>query len=499
MATDVSALTSIASDADREWRANVSPENWTNPVPKDKYDLVVIGAGTGGLVTSAIAAALGARVALIERHSMGGDCLNVGCVPSKALLRASRAWVDAKAGRFGAPRAQGDGDFAEAMEHMRRTRAKISAVDAAARYRGMGVDVFFGQARFKTGDQIAVGDAVLRFRRAVIATGSSPAVPAIPGLRETPFLTNETIFDLQNRPRHLLVIGGGPIGCELAQAFRRLGADVTLLEREKRILAKDDADAAEVVARALAGDGVNVRVSVELEFVSQTGRDIAVRLHGGEEVRGDSILVAGGRTPNTQELDLERGEIICDKKGVTIDRRLRTSNPNVYAVGDVAGSYQFTHVADAHARMVVRNALFFGRQRIDDLVVPWCTYTSPELAHVGAPADQLANVNGLRTITIPLEEVDRARLEGDSEGFFRVHFVRNKVVAATMVADRAGDIIAVVAAAMSNGLGLSALGKTIFPYPTEAEALRKGADAARRASLTPGRQRLLRKFFGLFR
>ncbi len=499
MATDVSAFTSTPSDADREWRANVSPENWTNPAPKDKYDLVVIGAGTGGLVTSAIAAALGARVALIERHFMGGDCLNVGCVPSKALLRASRAWADAKSGRFGAPQARGDGDFAAAMEHMRRSRANISAVDSAERYRRMGIDLFFGQARFKAGDQIAVEDAVLRFRRAVIATGSSPAVPPIAGLSETPFLTNETIFDLQTRPRHLLVIGGGPIGCELAQAFRRLGANVTILERGERILAKDDVDAAAVLARALASDGVDIRTGVELESVSGSGADVVVRLRGGEEARGDSIFVAGGRTPNTQDLDLERGEIHFDKKGVTIDQRLRTSNHNVYAVGDVAGSYQFTHVADAHARMVVRNALFFGRQRIDDLVVPWCTYTSPELAHVGTSADQLANVKGLRTITIPLDEVDRARLEGDAEGFFRVHFVGNKIVAATMVADRAGDIITVMGAAMSNGLGLPALGKTIFPYPTEAEALRKGADAARRASLTPGRQRLLRKFFRLFR
>ncbi len=492
-------LPSIASDADRAWRANVSPENWTNPVPKDKYDLVVIGAGTGGLVTSAIAAALGARVALIERHFMGGDCLNVGCVPSKALLRASRAWADARGGRFGAPQAQGDGDFGEAMDHMRRTRAKISAVDAAARYRGMGVDLFFGQARFKAGDQIAVGDAVLRFRRAVIATGSSPAVPPIAGLRETPFLTNETIFDLQTRPRHLLVVGGGPIGCELAQAFRRLGTGVTILERGERILAKDDADAAAVVARALADDGVDVRTRVELESVSRSGTDVIVRLRGGEEARGDSILVAGGRTPNTQGLDLERGEIIFDKKGVTVDQHLRTSNHSVYAVGDAAGSYQFTHVADAHARMVVRNALFFGRQRIDSLVVPWCTYTSPELAHVGMSADQLANVKGLRSITVPLQEVDRAKLEGDNDGFCRLHLVGNKIVAATMVADRAGDIIAIVAAAMANGLGVSALGKTIFPYPTEAEALRRGADAARRGSLTPGRQRLLRKVFELLR
>ncbi|MEP6507965.1 MAG: mercuric reductase [Gemmatimonadales bacterium] len=491
--------TSVASDADREWLANVSPENWTNPAPKDKYDLVVIGAGTGGLVTSAIAAALGARVALIERHFMGGDCLNVGCVPSKALLRASRAWADAKSGRFGAPQAQGDGDFAEAMENMRRLRAGISAVDAAERYRQMGIDLFFGQARFKAGDQIAVDDAVLRFRRAVIATGSSPAVPPIPGLSEAKFLTNETIFDLQARPRHLLVVGGGPIGCELAQAFRRLGAEVTLFERGNRVLGKDDPDAADVVARALAGDGVKIRVDAELELVSQTGSDVEVSLRGGEVVRGDSILVAGGRTPNTQDLDLDRGEIAFDEKGVTTDERLRTSNPNVYAVGDVVGSYQFTHVADAHARMVVRNALFFGRQSIDDLVVPWCTYTTPELAHVGVSVDQLANVKGLRTITIPLEEVDRARLEGDTEGFFRVHLVQNKIVAATMVADRAGDIISVVTAAMSNGLGLSALGKTIFPYPTEAEAVRKAADAARRGSLTPGRQRLLRKFFGLVR
>lgn len=269
------------------------------------------------------------------------------------------------------PRADGDGDFAEAMEHMRRSRAKISALDAASRYRGMGVDVFFGEARFKMRDQVAVGDAVLKFRRAVIATGSSPAMPSIPGLQEVPFLTNETVFDLQVRPRHLLVIGGGPIGCELAQAFRRLGAEVTILERAERILPKDDADAAAVVARALGADVVDVRTGVELDSIAKRDRDVVARLRDGEEMRGDSILVAGGRTPTTKHLDLERAEIAFDEKGVKVNSRLQTTNPNVYVVGDVAGRYPFTHLADAHARLVVRNALFFGRQRSEDLVVPW--------------------------------------------------------------------------------------------------------------------------------
>ncbi len=487
---------------DARLRTNVAPADWANPVPHDKYDLVVVGGGTGGLVTAAIAVALGARVALVERNALGGDCLNVGCVPSKGLLRAARAWHDARTAhdQFGGPSVTGDGDFEAAMEGMRRVRANISATDAAMRYRSMGVDVFFGEGRFTAPDQLAVAGATLRFRRAVIATGSRPSVPPVRGLTDVRFHTNDTIFNLRQRPRQLLVIGGGPIACELAQAFRRLGSDVTILERTARILGKDDADAAAVVASTLVCEGVRVRCGVEIEFTTASDGNIALTLAGGDSVTGDVLLVATGRAPNVEGMGLDHAGVECNKHGVKTDARLRTTNRRIYAVGDVAGRYQFTHVADAHARIAARNALFFGRESVDTLTVPWCTYTEPALAHVGLPVDDVSRMQGVHAITIPLRDVDRARLDGDDEGFFRVHLRENgEIVAATLVSEHAGDIISTVTEAMANGLRIDAMGRTIFPYPTEAEVLRKAADAHRRQALTSARQRWLARFLRLVR
>lgn len=487
---------------DQRLRDNVAPSGWVNPTPAALYDLVVIGAGTGGLVTSAIASALGARVALVERHAMGGDCLNVGCVPSKGMLRAAHAWHDARTAseRFGGPPTSGDGDFRAAMDRMRRVRAEISATDAAARYRELGVDVFFGEGRFAGPEQVTVGGAVLRFRRAVIATGSRPSIPDVHGLTDVPFHTNESIFDLRERPRHLLVLGGGPIACELAQAFRELGSAVTMLERDGRLLGKDDPDAAAVVTASLVRDGVQVRCNASVERASHDGTAITLRLATGDAVTGDTLLVATGRTPNVDGMSLDRAGVASDRHGITTDHRLRSSNHRVFAIGDVAGRLQFTHVADAHARLVVQNALFFGRASADRLVIPWCTYTDPELAHVGPTTETVRGMRGVREITIPLDDVDRPRLDGEDGGFFRVHVDRRgHIVAATLVGPHAGDIISTVTAAMANGLPLSALGRTIFPYPTDAEALRKAADAARRRALTPARQRWIARVLRILR
>lgn len=482
---------------------NVHPPAWTNPEPKDRYHLVVIGAGTAGLVTAAIGAALGARVALVERELMGGDCLNVGCIPSKAVLAAARAWQAARDAsvRFGGPAVSGDGDFAAVMERMRRIRADISPADSAARFRDeIGVDVFLGDGRFVAADAVVVDGKRLRFHRAVIATGARAAIPPIEGIGGVACLTNETVFSLTERPEHLAVIGGGPIGCELAQAFVRLGARVTIIDSAPRILSHDDADAAEVVAAALRRDGVQILTDARIDSVREGGAGKTIRItRGGEpsEITASHLLVAAGRAPNVEGLGLEEAGVEFEAKGVAVDERMRTSNPHVYAIGDVASRFQFTHAADAQARMVVRNALFYGRGKAGDLVIPWCTYTSPELAHVGIAPDEVTEAGDeVETITIPMSDVDRARTDGAADGFFRVHLKAGSdtILGATLVAEHAGEIISQVTQAMTAGTGLGKLGETIFPYPTRAEVLRKAADAWRRGKLTPTAKRA----FGLF-
>jgi pyruvate/2-oxoglutarate dehydrogenase complex dihydrolipoamide dehydrogenase (E3) component len=470
---------------------NVHPVDWQNPAPKGKYHLVVLGGGTGGLVTAAIGAALGARVALVERHLMGGDCLNVGCVPSKAVIRAGRAWRSAHeaSSRFGGPEVTGTGDFAAVMERMRRIRAEMSPVDSAARFRDLGVDVFLGKGRFVGPDALEVGTTRLHFRRAVIATGGRAAIPAIPGMEEAGCLTNETVFSLTSLPERLVVLGGGPIGCELAQAFARLGSRVTLLEQAERILVREDAAAAAVVAESLSRDGVRIISGAHVVQVERRDGERKVRYtcaERTESVTGDEILIATGRSPNIQDLGLDAAGVRFGPEGLDVDDRLRTSNPRIYAVGDVVSKYQFTHAADAQARMVVQNALFFGRGKASELVIPRTTYTSPELAQVGITAEEAERRGSdVETITIPMEEVDRARLDGE-EGFLRVHLRKgsDQILGATLVAERAGDLITQITMPMTAGIGLATLGKTIFPYPTQAEVIRKAADAWRRRKLT---------------
>jgi pyruvate/2-oxoglutarate dehydrogenase complex dihydrolipoamide dehydrogenase (E3) component len=518
-----------ASANDRRLIEQVSPPDWENPVPSDRYHLVVVGAGTGGLVTAAIASALGARVALVEREMMGGDCLNVGCVPSKALLAAGRRWSgragtgsatvpmsdDPATSRSNGPPDAAGSAFAAEMERIREIRADISAHDSAARFRDMGVDVFLGQGEFASADTLRVGDSRLRFRRAVVATGTRPKVPPIPGLEEAGYRTNETIFSLTERPARLVVIGGGPIGCELAQAFAGLGSEVTILEIAPRLLPLEDPDAAEVVAAALRRDGVRVLCGVEVREVVQRDGERRVRFVGrggegasaasaeGGEAGADEILVAAGRAPNVEGIGLESAGIRFDTaSGVEVDGRLRTTNRRVYAVGDVAGTLRFTHLADAHARLVVRNALFFGRGKVEDLVVPWCTYTSPELAHVGMPHPELERRESeFEQVTVSLADVDRARLDGTTSGFARIHLEAgtDRIVAATLVGPHAGDMIPLVTLAMRTKQGLSTLSETIFPYPSYGEVFRKAADQWRRRKLTPRARRAFETFFRVLR
>jgi pyruvate/2-oxoglutarate dehydrogenase complex dihydrolipoamide dehydrogenase (E3) component len=491
-------------------RAQVHPEGWTNPTPATRYDLVVIGAGTGGLVTAAGAAGLGARVALVERHLMGGDCLNVGCVPSKAIISAARAWAAAAHAHeaYGAPRlAPGDaGDFARVMARMREIRSAMSPVDGAARFAGLGVDVFLGDGRFTARDTVEVNGARLRFKRAVIATGARAAAPDIPGLRDGTYHTNETIFTLTARPAHLLVVGGGPIGCELAQAFAMLGTPVTLVHNGPRVLPRDDADASALVQTALLASGVTIRPVTELVRVSYVDGQAVLTCRSADgalqTVSGDTLLVAAGRAPNVDGLGLDAAGVQVSARGVAVSDRLQTSNSRIFAVGDVCSPLQFTHSADFQARLVLQNALFFGRARASALVTPWATYTAPEVAQVGHTTES-ARAAGVRveTFTVPLHDVDRARLAGETDGFVRMHVAAgsDRIVGATIVAAHAGDLIAEVTLAMTNQLGLSAIGRTMHPYPTTSEALRKVADAWRRTKLTPRVQRLLSRYFRWFR
>jgi pyruvate/2-oxoglutarate dehydrogenase complex dihydrolipoamide dehydrogenase (E3) component len=491
---------------DRRLLAEVHPPGWVNPSPPDRYDLVVLGAGTGGLVAAAGAAGLGARVALVEQQLMGGDCLNTGCVPSKALIASARAWRTARSGAAPkGPAALGAGPFEAAMTRMRRLRAALSPADGARRFAALGVDVFLGRGRFVGPDRVTVDGQTLRFRRAVIATGGRPAVPPVPGLVEAGYLTSDTVFGLAELPARLIVIGAGPIGCELAQTFARFGSQVRVFDRGARILHKEDAEAAGVVTAALAADGVEVLSGARIERVER-GPDgpVVHAVHQGRTraVAADALLVAAGRVPNVEDVGLAEAGVEFGRTGVTVNSRLQTSNPRVFAVGDVCSPHQFTHAADFQARLVIANALFFGRRNQFRLCYPRCTYTSPELAHVGLTPDE-AHRRGiaLETITVPFAEVDRAVLEGDDGGFLRVHLRpgTDRLLGVTIVAENAGDLIAEAAVAITNGHGLATLGRTIHPYPTRAEAYRKAADRWRHGRLTSGVRRLLTVWFRIFR
>lgn len=482
---------------------NVHPPAWTNPEPAARYNLVVIGAGTAGLVTAIGAAALGARVALVERELMGGDCLNVGCVPSKALVRAGRAWADVRdAGELGVKVPPGSSvDFPAVMERMRRLRARISKGDSAARYRDLGVDVFLGAGRFTGPDTVTVASQTLRFRRAVIATGARAAALPIPGLAEAGYLTNETVFGLTALPRRLAVIGGGPIGCELAQAFARFGAEVLLFEVAPAILTREDSEAAAIVGRALTRDGVRLVLGSTIERVERAGAARLLRYTAGgvaDQARVDEILVAVGRVPNVVGLDLDRVGVAHDPcRGVAVDDRLRTTNRRIYAAGDVCSRYQLTHNSDFQARLVIQNALFLGRARASALTIPRVTYTDPEVAHVGLHAgDARERGLGIRTFVQDLADVDRALLDGEGEGFVKVHVREgtDTIVGGTIVARHAGEMLSELTLAMVHGVGLGKLARTVHPYPTQAEAIRKLGDAYNRGRLTPLVRRVLSRW-----
>jgi pyruvate/2-oxoglutarate dehydrogenase complex dihydrolipoamide dehydrogenase (E3) component len=460
-----------------------------------RYNLVVLGGGTAGLVSAVGAASLGATVAIVERDLLGGDCLNAGCVPSKSLISAARIAATCRdATDFGVTDAgEIRVDFATVMERMRRVRASLAAHDSAERLQRLGIDVFFGEATFVAADAVAAGHDTLRFARCVIATGTRPAVPSIPGLDGIRFVTNETLFALTALPRRLIVVGGGPMGCELAQAFRRFGSEVTILDRERRLLPAGDADASAVVEQAFRREGITLALGANIVRVgpgaNRSARLVVYELGGAQhDIDGDELLVATGRVANVERLHLEVAGIRADAHGIVVDDRLRTTNRRVYAAGDVCSQYRFTHAADAMARLVVQNALFFGRRKASELIMPSVTYTNPEVAHVGlTAAEATRRGSDVMTLTVPMSENDRATLENESEGFARVHVHRatGTILGATMVASHAGEMIGELSLAIAAGLRIGVLSSTIHPYPTRSEAWKKLGDAWNRTRLTP--------------
>ena len=481
---------------------NVHPTRWINPDPAGRYHLVVVGAGTGGLISASFAAGAGGRVALVEQHLMGGDCLNVGCVPSKAIIRSSRVFAELRdAASLGWRVPEGaEADFPAVMARMRRVRLQISQNDSASRYRDQkGVDVFLGHGRFTAPDTLEVEGKTLRFKKAVIATGARATYPPIAGLADVGFLTNETVFNLTERPRRLALIGAGPIGAELAQAFCRLGSEVTLLEMADRILVREDPDAAAIVQASMIRDGVNLVVNCGVQRVERTdaGKVIHFTCGGERSVVVDEILVGAGRAPNVEGLNLEAAGVIYDRQGVQVNDHLQTSNPRIYGVGDVCMAWKFTHAAEEAARIAVQNALLPGRRKLSALTMPWCTYTDPEIAHVGMYEHE-ARQRGIDvdTFTHPWRDVDRAITDGEEDGFVKIHVKKgtDQILGATIVARHAGETIGELTLAMVGKVGLKTLARVIHPYPTQADALRRAAFAYSVTRVTP----LVKKLLGLW-
>ena len=472
--------------------ANTRPADWRNPTPLARYHLLVIGAGPAGLVAARAAAKLGAHVALIERQRLGGGALNEGCIPSKSLIRTGRLLADMRdAENFGAVApAEVLFDFRAAMQRMRRITTRISRNDSAMNLARDGIHVFFGSARFTGPDTVDVDGLSLRFKKALIATGSNPLMPEIPGLAEAGFLTNHTVFDLQVLPKSLLVIGGGPLGCELAQVFARFGSRTLISHSEPLFLPLEERDAAQMVSDAMARDGVEIHLNSTVTSVRlEGGKKVIELLSDGNTATTcvDEILTGIGRVPAVQGLNLDAAGVTYDARaGIHVDDFLRTSNPRIFAAGDVCLEHRFTNTAAASARIVVRNALFLGRQRMSALTVPWCTYTDPEVAHVGLYVKQARQQRiPVKTFTIPMHDVDRAITDSEEDGFVKIHVREgsDKILGATIVARHAGEMI--------NSISLA---QVVQAYPTQGAAIRQAADAYVHTRMTPMVLRLARRW-----
>ncbi len=444
-------------------------------------DICIIGAGSGGLSVAAAAVQMGASVVLIEKGAMGGDCLNTGCVPSKALIAAAHAAHTIRSyARLGLDPQQPTLNFSNVHSHIHGVIAAIAPHDSVERFERLGVTVIKSAARFVSADAVEAGSQKVMARRFVVATGSSAAIPPIPGLSEVAYLTNESIFALTELPRHLVVIGGGPIGVEIAQSFRRLGSDVTVVEKFG-ILAKDEPEAVGVVRRALTADGVSVYENTGVIGIARNGKDIDVRIEPApgdvRVVTASHLFVAAGRKPNTSGLGLEAAGIVATPRGINVDGRLRTTNKRVFAIGDVAGGPQFTHIAAYHAGIVIRNTLFGLPANVDYKALPWVTYSDPELAHAGLTEDDARKSHhSVSVLLSPLSGNDRAQAERETEGLAKIILGKGgRILGATIVGPRAGELIALWGLAISNGLKIGSVASLIVPYPTLSEISKRAA------------------------
>jgi pyruvate/2-oxoglutarate dehydrogenase complex dihydrolipoamide dehydrogenase (E3) component len=475
-----------STDYDQIELQSVHPPDWRNPKPVDKYNLVIIGGGPAGILTALNAVKVGAKVALIERNRLGGACFNLGCIPSKAIIRTSRLYAEMRdAENFGAQVPAGISvDFAAVMERMRRIRARVSRRISAQALTAMGIDVYFGQAHFAGADAIEVEGDRLRFKRALVASGARPALPSISGIDAAGYLTNESVFDLTERPSRLLVIGGGPLGCELAQAFCRLGSQVNIAQNDPMFLGNEERDAAQILSDAMARDGIGIHLNTETVNVRKEGSQKIVELVSDDykfTLTVDEILVGIGSAPNVEGMNLEVAGVQYEKDaGIPINDYLQTTNPRIYAAGDVCSEHKFPHIEAAAAKLVVQNALFRGRERLSALAIPWCTYTDPEIAHVGLYVKE-ARTKGIpvKTFTVMMHDVDRAITDGEDEGFVKIHVREgsDKILGATVAASHGGEMISEISLAMSAGIGLSALARVNHPYPTQSQAIKMAAEA----------------------
>jgi len=460
-------------------------------------DICVIGAGSGGLSVAAGAAQMGAKTVLIEKGKMGGDCLNYGCVPSKALIAAGHAANTTRhAGKFGVNGHEPEVNFAAVNDHVHSVIAAIAPHDSVERFEGLGVNVIQGAARFTGPREVEVNGTRIRAKRFVVATGSSAAHPPIPGLKDVPYFTNETIFDLRDRPEHLIVIGGGPIGSELAQAHRRLGSKVTLVEMFK-ILGKDDPEVTGIVRERLAEEGIEMLEGVKISGVAQAGNGISVTIDADGEtttLTGSHLLVAAGRRPNVDGLDLEKAGIEFSPKGIKVDDRLRTTNKRVFAIGDVAGGYQFTHMAGYHAGIVIRNALFRLPAKVNYDAVPWVTYTDPEIAHVGMTEADARTRYGetIKVLRWSFDENDRAQAERETDGLIKVVVAKGgRILGVSIAGPHAGELLMPWVLAISQKLKIGAMASFIAPYPTLGEVSKRVAGSYFTPALFGARTRKL--------
>ncbi|WP_082509855.1 MULTISPECIES: mercuric reductase [unclassified Rhizobium] len=477
------------SDDEASLLRRVRPQDWRNPRPKSLYDLAIIGAGPAGIAAAEYAARRGFTVALIERAVLGGDSLHTGSVPSKAIIRTADIYGGMRdADEFGAPLPEQPAfDFAAAMDRLRRIRTRIAVYHSVHDLTALGIDIFFGEARFAGPDKLVVDATPLPFRKVLIATGARPKIPGIPGLKETGYRTSSTIFEMTALPKRLAVIGGGPLGCELAQAFCRMGAQVTIVQNNPKFLPREERDAAEILNWSMARDGMEIRLNTVVIAARREGDTKILETLNNEvkgEIAADEILVCTGRVPNIEALDLAAAGIASNpRRGVTVDGFLCSSNPDVYAAGDACLPLKFTNAAQSSARRAVANALLQAGQKHDNSVIPWCTYCSPEIAHIGLQVwDAHRQSIPIKSYTVMLNDIDRAITDGEETGFVKIHVAEgsDRILGATIVASHASELINEIAVIMSTGIGMQALAEVIHTYPAQSGAIMLAAQAYRR-------------------